>query len=164
MELLTYVMLVALRNWVVGQVKTMDYECIVFDTAPTGHTLRLLQFPATLEKGLSKLMQLRGTFGGALSQIGTLLGANIDEMQGQLLGRLEELKVRCRHRPSCSADGTLSRLKACEFGGLWRMPLTGVQDHADTSRGHVQAAAPLSPGSLCSGTAVGWYASLRAYA
>ena len=71
----------------------MDYDCIVFDTAPTGHTLRLLQFPATLEKGLSKLMQLRGTFGGAISQIGALLGANIDEMQNQLLGRLEELKV-----------------------------------------------------------------------
>ena len=71
----------------------MDYDCIVFDTAPTGHTLRLLQFPATLEKGLSKLMQLRGTFGGAISQIGSLLGANIDEMQNQLLGRLEELKV-----------------------------------------------------------------------
>ncbi|CAL5222456.1 g4822 [Coccomyxa viridis] len=78
---------------VMRQVKTMNYDCIVFDTAPTGHTLRLLQFPATLEKGLSKLMQLRGTFGGAISQIGALLGANVDEMQNQLLGRLEELKT-----------------------------------------------------------------------
>ena len=87
------------------QVKTMDYNCIVFDTAPTGHTLRLLQFPATLEKGLSKLMQLRGTFGGAISQIGAMLGANIDEMQNQMLGRLEELKVRSLHP---SAVDTLS--------------------------------------------------------
>ena len=42
------------------QVQSFDYECIVFDTAPTGHTLRLLQFPATLQKGLSKLMKLEG--------------------------------------------------------------------------------------------------------
>jgi arsenite-transporting ATPase len=77
----------------VAQVKTMDYDCIVFDTAPTGHTLRLLQFPSTLEKGLSNIMQLRGSLGGALNQIGSLLGTNIEEMQNQVVGRLEELKV-----------------------------------------------------------------------
>ncbi|KHG19400.1 ATPase ASNA1 [Gossypium arboreum] len=49
-------------------VQTMDYSCIVFDTAPTGHTLRLLQFPATLEKGLVKVMSLKSKFGGLLSQ------------------------------------------------------------------------------------------------
>lgn len=49
-------------------VQTMDYATIVFDTAPTGHTLRLLQFPATLEKGLSKLMSLKSRFGGLMNQ------------------------------------------------------------------------------------------------
>ena len=110
--------LVALRIWVGKQVKTMDYECIVFDTAPTGHTLRLLQFPATLEKGLGKLMQLRGTFGGAISQIGTMLGANMDEMQSQLRGRLEELKVCSMHMPSCSTSGIFIRLRAFTLAGF----------------------------------------------
>lgn len=47
----------------------MDYSVIVFDTAPTGHTLRLLQFPSTLEKGLAKVMSLKNKFGGLMSQV-----------------------------------------------------------------------------------------------
>ena len=47
----------------------MDYSCIIFDTAPTGHTLRLLQFPSTLEKGLSKLANLKGAMGGMMTQV-----------------------------------------------------------------------------------------------
>jgi hypothetical protein len=50
-------------------VQTMDYSVVVFDTAPTGHTLRLLQFPATLEKGLKKMMELKNRFGGLLDQV-----------------------------------------------------------------------------------------------
>ena len=53
-------------------VQTMDYSVIVFDTAPTGHTLRLLQFPSTLEKGLGKVMDLKNRFGGLISQVSFL--------------------------------------------------------------------------------------------
>ncbi|KAH6767437.1 P-loop containing nucleoside triphosphate hydrolases superfamily protein [Perilla frutescens var. hirtella] len=73
-------------------VQTMDYSVIVFDTAPTGHTLRLLQFPATLEKGLSKLMSLRTKFGGLFSQMTRMFGVGDDFGEDDILGKLEGMK------------------------------------------------------------------------
>jgi arsenite-transporting ATPase len=37
----------------------MDYGTVVFDTAPTGHTLRLLSFPSTLEGAFAKIMEFK---------------------------------------------------------------------------------------------------------
>ncbi|KAM7261285.1 hypothetical protein ACFE04_026760 [Oxalis oulophora] len=73
-------------------VQTMDYSVIVFDTAPTGHTLRLLQFPSTLEKGLEKIMSLKSKFGGLLSQMTRLFGMDDEFGEDAILGRLEGMK------------------------------------------------------------------------
>ncbi|KAK8498798.1 hypothetical protein V6N13_140166 [Hibiscus sabdariffa] len=73
-------------------VQTMDYSCIVFDTAPTGHTLRLLQFPSTLEKGLAKMMSLKSKFGGLLSQMTRMFGIDDEFGEDAILGRLEGMK------------------------------------------------------------------------
>lgn len=46
----------------------MQYSVIVFDTAPTGHTLRFLSFPTVLENALGKVSQLGGRFGSMMQQ------------------------------------------------------------------------------------------------
>ena len=61
-----------------GQIlKSLDsynFDVIIFDTAPTGHTLRLLNFPVILEKGIVKLIELKEKFGGMLTSMGGMMG------------------------------------------------------------------------------------------
>ncbi|KAI1806739.1 putative arsenite translocating ATPase [Daldinia bambusicola] len=76
---------------VLKQVKSLSYEVIIFDTAPTGHTLRFLQFPSVLEKALAKISQLSSQYGpllnGFLGNQGTLPnGQNLNEMMEKLEG------------------------------------------------------------------------------
>jgi len=78
---------------VLKQVKSLSYETIIFDTAPTGHTLRFLQFPTVLEKALAKLSQLSTQFGPMLN---TVLGARGGLPGGQnlddVLAKMESLR------------------------------------------------------------------------
>lgn len=44
---------------IVRLARSMSFDRVVFDTAPTGHTLRLLEFPRVADKALSKIDTLR---------------------------------------------------------------------------------------------------------
>ncbi|CDK27789.1 unnamed protein product [Kuraishia capsulata CBS 1993] len=50
--------------------EVIKYDTIIFDTAPTGHTLRFLQLPTTLGKLLSKFNELSGTLGPLMNMMG----------------------------------------------------------------------------------------------
>jgi len=78
---------------VLKQVKSLSYEVIIFDTAPTGHTLRFLQFPTVLEKALAKLSQLSQQFGPMLNSVigargGLPGGGQLDDV----LAKMESLR------------------------------------------------------------------------
>ncbi|KAF8537263.1 anion-transporting ATPase-like domain-containing protein [Trichophaea hybrida] len=75
---------------VLKQVKSLSYSVIIFDTAPTGHTLRFLQFPTVLEKALGKISQLSGRFGPMLNGILGAQGApQMEEMMQKMEGMRE---------------------------------------------------------------------------
>lgn len=75
-----------------------NFDLIIFDTAPTGHTLRLLNFPNILEKGLLKLMELKDKFGGMLQTMGPMMGggeaANPEDMMKNIFDSMDGMKVK----------------------------------------------------------------------
>ncbi|KAM5352279.1 hypothetical protein ACJ41O_005002 [Fusarium nematophilum] len=78
---------------VLKQVKSLSYETIIFDTAPTGHTLRFLQFPTVLEKALAKVSQLSSQYGPLVN---SFLGSGGQLPNGQnlndMISKLESLR------------------------------------------------------------------------
>lgn len=73
-------------------VQEMNYSTIVFDTAPTGHTLRLLSFPKTMESAIGKLLELKNRFSGLLTQVTAFMGQGGAEGVEQMINKLEQLK------------------------------------------------------------------------
>ena len=73
-------------------VQEMNYSTIVFDTAPTGHTLRLLSFPKTMESAIGKLLDLKNRFQGLLTQVTAFMGQGGAESVEAMITKLEQLK------------------------------------------------------------------------
>ena len=79
---------------VVQFVKSEEYarfSRIIFDTAPTGHTLRLLSVPDFVEASLDKIIPLRKKLGSAEASLRGLFGASAE--QDSAVQKLEGLKV-----------------------------------------------------------------------
>ena len=78
---------------VMNLVNKMDYDVIIFDTAPTGHTLRFLSFPSILERGLGKLGEMGSRFGPLINTfMGKFPGASDSSGGFDSFGKLGEMK------------------------------------------------------------------------
>lgn len=72
-------------------VKSMNFDVVVFDTAPTGHTLRLLSFPAVVEKGLGKILRIKNQISPLFTNMAAVLGLGSELSADALTGKIEEI-------------------------------------------------------------------------
>eukprot|EP00922_Rhytidocystis_sp_ex-Travisia-forbesii_P052444 GHVS01077786.1.p1 GENE.GHVS01077786.1~~GHVS01077786.1.p1 ORF type:complete len:365 (-),score=48.41 GHVS01077786.1:51-1145(-) len=72
-------------------VQSVNYSVIVFDTAPTGHTLKLLGFPDVLEQGLKKLIGWKASLSGPMAMLGMVGGSSLNE--ADITAKLDHLKA-----------------------------------------------------------------------
>ncbi|RQG90264.1 arsenic-transporting ATPase [Natrarchaeobius halalkaliphilus] len=78
------------------------FERVVVDTAPTGHTLRLLQLPELMDSMMGRLLQFRQRIGGLFDQMKGMFGDDVPEQAGgmedleALRERIERLRAALR--------------------------------------------------------------------
>ncbi|XP_047078046.1 ATPase GET3B-like [Lolium rigidum] len=68
------------------------FSRIVFDTAPTGHTLRLLSLPDFLDASIGKILKLRSKIASATSAIKSVFGQDVQQQDAA--NKLEQLRER----------------------------------------------------------------------
>lgn len=72
------------------QVQSMKYDVVVFDTAPTGHTLRLLSFPSVMENAFAKFETIKSRFSVLFTQMSSMMQQQ--NQQDQVMGKLDQVK------------------------------------------------------------------------
>eukprot|EP00536_Pseudo-nitzschia_multiseries_P007744 jgi/Psemu1/196322/e_gw1.184.95.1 len=92
--------LVALGN-VMDENKVDDYDVVIVDTAPTGHTLRLLALPQFLDGLLGKLIKLRMKLSGVTSTLQAFFGDSGAQQRAQTidnaLDRLDQFRIKIKN-------------------------------------------------------------------
>lgn len=96
-------------------VNQLDFSCVIFDTAPTGHTLRLLNFPQLLGKGLEKMISLKEKFSGVIQsvilniiKVGTLFNQNHEDTFDKLFNSIDSLKANIEQISTQFKDTVIS--------------------------------------------------------
>ncbi|MCC7554113.1 MAG: arsenical pump-driving ATPase GET3 [Methanobacteriaceae archaeon] len=69
-----------------------EYDYVVFDTAPTGHTLRFLSFPEIMDSWVGKMMKIKSKLGSAAAAFKNVIPFMDDKNGSQSTADLEETK------------------------------------------------------------------------
>jgi arsenite-transporting ATPase len=80
------------------------FERVVIDTAPTGHTLRLLELPELMDSMLGRLLTLRQRMSGLFENLTGMFGGDDDGQSGADLQDLEVLRERIERLRSVLRD------------------------------------------------------------
>lgn len=92
---------------------TNEYDVVVFDTAPTGHTLRLLSFPDLMDSWVGKMIKVKSRLGGVANSLKNIVPfmGNDDDNDIQSTAELEEIKKRIDEAKEVMSDPTRTTFK-----------------------------------------------------
>ena len=79
-------------RYIASLLDNLDYDVVIFDTAPTGHTLRLLEMPNIIGKSLQKILELKLQFGSIIDSVGGILGNEFDQKLNKFFTNMNSLK------------------------------------------------------------------------
>uniref|UniRef100_A0A7S3GE27 ArsA/GET3 Anion-transporting ATPase-like domain-containing protein n=1 Tax=Palpitomonas bilix TaxID=652834 RepID=A0A7S3GE27_9EUKA len=98
----------------ISTVEKMSHEVVIFDTAPTGHTLKLLSLPETMEK-------LGGLFKGALGGMAkSVVGSLMDGVKGKFdMQSLSDQAVMVKRRLSNPNETTFIGVCIAEYFSIY---------------------------------------------
>ena len=81
-----------------------EYDVVVFDTAPTGHTLRLLSFPEVMDSWVGKLMKAKAALGNATNALKNIIPFMDADEDIQTRQELEETKKQIDEAKAVLSD------------------------------------------------------------
>lgn len=101
----------------VQHVESGRYDVIVFDTAPTGHTLKLLALPAVLQQGIAQLQSWQATFWGywqvlKAAATGGSATTTVTSLQQQVTTKLTQYQADIQKVASMLQDAQRTRFVA----------------------------------------------------
>ncbi len=86
------------------------FDRVIVDTAPTGHTLRLLELPDVMDSMVGRALKFRRTIGGMMDRVGGLFGGDNDTAEDGLsdeqVDDLEALQERIERLRGTLRDPT----------------------------------------------------------